>query len=62
MTERLGGSRVLVKNKDIVMGNPEWQDFFLVDYDRQSTHLLRHLLPAYRTFDHVVDAGDELSW
>ena len=53
---------MLVKNKDIVMGNPEWQDFFLVDYDKQSTHLLRHLLPAYRTFDHVVDAGDEPRW
>lgn len=29
---------------------------------RQTVYLLRHLLPAHCTFDHVADAGDELSW
>lgn len=60
MTKRLGGSHVLAETQHIMMGNPEWQDFPLVDSDKQSVHLLMHLLPAYYNSDQVVDAGDEL--
>lgn len=57
-TERLRGSHVLVKSTEDAMGKSEWKDLFLVDHDKQSGSLLRHLLPP---FGGVEDAAAELS-